>query len=66
MTIETRLQKFDTDNLDLFEHQKYNAGIEIGLSKAESLQLIIDGCAGNFEELSENLQEIAIEQLNEL
>jgi len=66
MTIETRLQKFDTDNLDLFEHQKYNNGIEIGLSKSESLQLIIDGCAGNFEELSENLAEIAIEQLNEL
>lgn len=64
MTIETRLQKLDVETLDLYEIQKYNAGIEIGLSKSESLQLIIDG-AGSFEELSENLQEIAIEQLNE-
>lgn len=65
MTIETRLQKLDVETLDLYEIQKYNAGLEIGLSKSESLQLIIDG-AGSFEELSENLQEIAIEQLNEL
>ena len=65
MTIETRLQKLDVETLDLYEIQKYNSGIEIGLSKSESLQLIIDG-AGSFEELSENLQEIAIEQLNEL
>lgn len=65
MTIETRLQKLDVETLDLYEIQQYNTGLEIGLSKSESLQLIIDG-AGSLEELSENLQEIAIEQLNEL
>lgn len=64
MTIETRLNKLDVETLDLYEIQQYNSGIEIGLSKSESLQLIIDG-SGSFEELSENLQEIAIEQQNE-
>jgi len=65
MTIETRLQKFDVETLDLYEFQQYNTGIEIGLSKAESLQLIIDG-TDDLYNLSDNLQEIAIEQLNEL
>jgi len=65
MTIETRLQKFDVETLDLYEFQQYNTGIEIGLSKAESLQLIIDG-TDDLYNLSDALQEIAIEQLNEL
>jgi len=66
MTTETRLSKFEVENLDLYEYQKYNSGIDIGLSKIESLQLIIDGCNGNFEELSESLAVIAEEQLNEI
>lgn len=61
MTTETRLNKFDVENLDLFERQQFNSGIEIGLSKSESLQLIIDG-TGDLNELSDELQEIAIEQ----
>jgi len=61
MTTETRLNKFDVENLDLFERQQFNTGIEIGLSKSESLQLIIDGI-GDLNELSDELQEIAIEQ----
>ena len=64
MTIETRLQKLDIENLDLYEIQKYNTGIDLGLSKIESLQIIIDG-AGNLEELSEVLAEIAEEQINQ-
>lgn len=66
MTTETRLSKFEVENLDLYEYQKYNAGIDLGLSKIESLQLIIDSCNGNFEELSESLAVIAEEQLNEI
>jgi len=64
MTIETRLQKLDIENLDLYELQKYNTGIDLGLSKIESLQILIDG-AGNLEELSEALAEIAEEQINQ-
>jgi hypothetical protein len=66
MTTETRLSKFEVENLDLYEYQKYNAGIDIGLSKIEALQMIIDGCNGNFESLSESLSEIAEEQSNEI
>jgi len=66
MSTETRLEKFDIDDLDLYEREKYYSGIEIGLSKKESLQALIDSVNGNFEELSESLGRIAEEQMNEI
>lgn len=65
MSTETRLEKFDVDDLDLYEYQKYCAGVDLGLTKTQSLQMLIDSVNGNFEELSEGLGAIAEEQLNE-
>jgi hypothetical protein len=65
MTAQTRLQKFDIDDLDAYEYQKFNSTIGF-LSKVESLQLIIDSCGGDFSNLSDGLADIAEEQLNEL
>jgi len=65
MTITTRLEKLDLDSLDLIERQMYNSTIGF-CSKSESLQMIIDGTDGNFCQLSDALQEIAIEQFDEL
>jgi hypothetical protein len=65
MTAKTRLEKFDIEDLDAYEYQKFNSTIGF-LSKLESLQLIIDSCNGNFCELSDGLADIAEEQINEL
>lgn len=65
MTITTRLEKLNLDSLDLIELQMYNSTIGF-CSKSESLQMIIEGAEGNFCQLSDALQEIAMEQFDEL
>lgn len=59
MTTTSRLENFDLRTLDLIERHKFESVKDI-FPKAENLQMIID--TSKFEDLSEGLQEIKLEQ----
>lgn len=63
------LENFDIADLDPFETMEYKHHTEIaGMSKAEALQCIINTVEGDYSQLSEGLQNIAIlqDQLNQI
>ncbi len=56
------LSDFDIDNLDDFETIQYNHFIK-SMSKEEALQVLINTVEGDFSQLSEELAEIAENQI---
>jgi len=59
MTTKTRLENFDIETLDVYEYQKFVSLIGEH-SKTEILKMIIEE-SGDYENLSENLAQIAYE-----
>lgn len=55
----SQLDRLELESLSLIETQKYNSCVTF-LSKSENLQCIID--SSKFEDLSEGLQQIFLEQ----
>ena len=58
----SNLVNFDIDNLDDFETTQYQ-NFSKSMSKAESLQVLINSIEGDYSQLSEKLSEIAEEQM---
>jgi hypothetical protein len=58
----SNLVNFDVDNLDDFEIMQYRH-ISKSMSKAEALQILINSVEGDYSQLSEELSEIAEEQM---
>jgi hypothetical protein len=57
----TRLVKFNTDNLDNFESMQYDR-FSNSMDKANALQILINNVEGDYSQLSKQLSEIAEEQ----
>ena len=58
----SNLVNFDIDNLDDFETMQYQ-NFSKSMSKAEALQVLINSIEGDYSQLSEELREIAEEQM---
>ncbi len=59
-TIKRNFQDFNPESLDVWERTKYNALISAGLTKQESIQVLINHADGDYKYLSDELCDLAI------